>query len=69
MSRNRSHKPPKKSGPKKIVRGNFNVHDKWFELAKKEGYRARSAYKLIQLDEKFDLIQPGMNVLDVASAP
>lgn len=62
-------KQNKKWWPKKIIRWNFNVHDKWFELAKKEGYRARSAYKLIQLDEKFGLIRPGMKVVDVACAP
>lgn len=62
-------KKGEKKGPKKIHRGNFQVQDKWFDRAKMEGYRARSAYKLLQLDEKFDLIQPGMFVLDVASAP
>lgn len=61
--------PPKKKWPKKIHRGNFTVQDKWFEKAKQDGYRARSAYKLLQIDEHFHLIQPGMRILDIASAP
>ena len=69
QTRFKKTQPAKKSWPKKVIRGNFNVHDKWFDLAKKDGYRARSAYKLLQIDEKFHVIKPGMHVLDVASAP
>jgi 23S rRNA (uridine2552-2'-O)-methyltransferase len=47
----------------------FVVRDPYFEKAKKLGYRARSAFKLIEIQEKFDIIKPGMAVLDVASAP
>lgn len=47
----------------------FIVQDPYFEKAKKLGYRARSAFKLIEIDEKFHLIHPWMCVLDVASAP
>ena len=47
----------------------FVVHDPYFEKAKKLGYRARSAFKLLEIQQKYNLIQPGMNVLDVASAP
>lgn len=47
----------------------FIIQDPYFEKAKKLGYRARSAFKLIEIQEKFAVIQPGMNVLDVAAAP
>ncbi|MDD4151327.1 MAG: RlmE family RNA methyltransferase [Candidatus Gracilibacteria bacterium] len=47
----------------------FIIHDEYFFKAKKEGYRARSAFKLIELQEKFSLIKAGMKVCDVASAP
>jgi len=35
----------------------FIIHDEYFFKAKKEGYRARSAFKLIELQEKFSLIK------------
>ena len=47
----------------------FIVHDPYFEKAKKLGYRARSAFKLLEIQEKYNIIQPRMNVLDIASAP
>ena len=47
----------------------FIVRDPYFEKAKKLGYRARSAFKLLEIQEKYAIIQPGMCVLDVASAP
>jgi 23S rRNA (uridine2552-2'-O)-methyltransferase len=47
----------------------FIVHDPYFEKAKKLGYRARSAFKLLEIQERFDLLKPKMKVLDVASAP
>jgi 23S rRNA (uridine2552-2'-O)-methyltransferase len=37
--------------------------------AKKDGYRARSAYKLIEIQEKYHLIKPGDIVLDLGAAP
>lgn len=47
----------------------YVVHDPYFKKAKELGYRARSAFKLLEIQEKFQIIKPGMNVLDVASAP
>ena len=47
----------------------FIIHDPYFEKAKKLGYRARSAFKLLEIQEKFGIIKPQMNVLDVAAAP
>ncbi|MDG1821554.1 MAG: RlmE family RNA methyltransferase, partial [Methylophilaceae bacterium] len=37
--------------------------------AQKEGYRARAAYKLIEIDDKDRLIKPGMTVVDLGAAP
>ena len=47
----------------------FIVQDPFYEKAKKLGYRARRAFKLLEIQDKFHLIQPKMNVLDIASAP
>ena len=46
-----------------------HVSDPFVKQAQKEGYRARSAYKLIELNEKDRLIRPGMRILDLGSAP
>jgi len=43
--------------------------DEYYNRAKQEGYRARSAYKLIQLDEAAGLIGPDDAVLDLGAAP
>jgi len=45
------------------------VQDHWFRRAKEEGYRARSAFKLLELQEKFRLLRPGDRVLDAGAAP
>ena len=37
--------------------------------SKIEGYRARSVYKLIEIDEKFKIFKGGMNVIDIGAAP
>jgi 23S rRNA (uridine2552-2'-O)-methyltransferase len=47
----------------------FIVQDPFYEKAKKLGYRARSAFKLLEIQDKFHIIKPKMNVLDIASAP
>lgn len=62
----------------KTARGRKNSSTKWLErqlndpyvaLAKKEGYRSRAAYKLIEIDEKFDILKPGKSVVDLGAAP
>lgn len=45
------------------------VQDHWFRRAKEEGFRARSAYKLLELDDRFHLLRKGDRVLDVGAAP
>lgn len=46
-----------------------HVNDPYVKLAQKEGYRSRSAYKLIELNEKERLLRPGLRVMDLGSAP
>ncbi|WP_295856341.1 RlmE family RNA methyltransferase [uncultured Xylophilus sp.] len=48
---------------------NEHVNDTYVKLAAKEGYRARAAYKLQEIDESLDLIRPGHVVVDLGSAP
>ncbi|WP_044957725.1 23S rRNA (uridine(2552)-2'-O)-methyltransferase [Halarchaeum acidiphilum] len=43
--------------------------DEYYNRAKQQGYRARSAYKLKQLDREFDLIGHGDTVVDLGAAP
>ena len=43
--------------------------DHYRRLAKKEGYRSRAAYKLIEIDEKFDVLKKGYVVIDFGAAP
>lgn len=46
-----------------------NQKDHYYRLAKEEGYRARSAYKLLQINEKFHLIKKSDSVVDLGAAP
>ena len=46
-----------------------HIDDHYVQKAQKEGYRARAAYKLIEINEKTNLITKGMTVVDLGSAP
>lgn len=46
-----------------------HLNDPYVKLAQKEGYRARAAYKLIEIDDKDKLIKPGMTIVDLGSTP
>ncbi len=48
---------------------NDHVNDTYVKLAKLEGYRARAAYKLKEIDETLHLIKPGQLVVDLGSTP
>lgn len=48
---------------------NEHVNDHYVHLAQKEGYRARAAYKLLEINEKDKLIRPGTILADLGSAP
>jgi len=47
----------------------YHPRDRFFEQAKKEGYRARSAYKLGEIQRRFRLLRRGDRVLDLGAAP
>ena len=48
---------------------NKQKKDIYVRQSKIEGYRARSAYKLIEIDQKFKIFRGGMNVIDIGAAP
>jgi 23S rRNA (uridine2552-2'-O)-methyltransferase len=45
------------------------LNDPYVARAKREGYRSRAAYKLLELDDKFKLLKPGQRVVDLGAAP
>lgn len=45
------------------------LNDPYVQRAQAEGWRARSAYKLLELDEKFGLLKKGMRIVDLGAAP
>lgn len=47
----------------------YEKPDRWSIKARKEGYPARSVYKLEEIDAKFGLLRPGARVLDIGAAP
>lgn len=72
---------PRKPGPKvkvRTARGRSVGQAKWLlrqlndpyvAAAKTEGWRSRAAYKLIELDDKYRLLKPGMRIVDLGAAP
>ena len=45
------------------------INDPFVAEARARGYRSRAAFKLLQLDEKLDLLKPGLRVVDLGAAP
>ena len=45
------------------------MNDPYVQRSKKEGYRSRSAYKLIEIDERDRILKPGLRVVDLGAAP
>ncbi len=43
--------------------------DVYSKQAKKDGYRSRAAYKLLQIDEKFQIFKPNQTIIDLCGAP
>lgn len=46
-----------------------HLHDPYVQLAQREGYRTRAAYKLKEIDEQDQLIRPGQIIVDLGAAP
>ena len=62
----------------KTAKGRKNSSTRWLQRqlndpfvlkAKKEGYRSRAAYKLLDIDEKFKVLKQGLQVIDLGAAP
>ncbi|MGC2083574.1 MAG: RlmE family RNA methyltransferase [Bradyrhizobium sp.] len=45
------------------------LNDPYVAQAKRDGYRSRAAYKLLEIDDKHRLLKPGMTVVDLGAAP
>ena len=45
------------------------INDPYVHLSKKEGYRSRAAYKILELDDQFKFFKPGKVVIDLGAAP
>jgi 23S rRNA (uridine2552-2'-O)-methyltransferase len=45
------------------------LNDPYVKRAKAEGYRSRAAYKLIEMDERFEILKPGARVIDLGATP
>lgn len=60
-----------RSRSKKVDKAWLSAHlaDPYVKQAQREGYRARAAYKLAEIDETLGLIRPGQVVVDLGSAP
>ena len=48
---------------------NDHLNDPYVKMAQREGYRARAAYKLKEIDETLHLLRPGQVVVDLGAAP
>ena len=46
-----------------------HLNDPYVAAAQEEGYRSRAAFKLLQIDEKFKILKPGLRVVDLGAAP
>ena len=57
----------KNTGAQKWITRQLN--DPFVEKAKAENYRCRSAFKLIEINERFNLLKPGFTVVDCGAAP
>lgn len=45
------------------------LNDPYVAKAQKEGWRSRAAYKLLEMDDKYKFLKPGMSVVDLGAAP
>ncbi len=61
-----AHRAKSESSKRWIER---QLQDPYVRQAKSEGFRARAAYKLLEIDQKMGLMRPGMRVVDLGCAP
>lgn len=54
---------------KKVNRWSYIIRDEYAIKAQKAWYRARSIYKLFEIQERFDLIKPNLSIIDIGCAP
>ena len=45
------------------------LNDPYVAAAKRDGWRSRAAYKLLEIDDKYQLLKPGMKIVDLGAAP
>ncbi len=45
------------------------LNDPYVARAKRDGYRSRAAYKLLEMDDRYHLLKPGMRIVDLGAAP
>lgn len=45
------------------------LNDPYVAQAKRDGYRSRAAYKLLEIDDRYKLLQPGQKIVDLGAAP
>src|SRR5512135_2442936 len=45
------------------------LNDPYVARAKREGFRSRAAFKLVEIDDKYHFLKPGMTVVDLGAAP
>ena len=62
-------KPGKRRTPSSRAWLERQISDPYVARAKREGFRSRAAFKLIEIDEKFHLLKPGARVVDLGAAP
>src|SRR5712691_3470206 len=76
MSTDRSTRPLKarvKTGKNRSLSSKLwlerQLNDPYVERARREGFRSRAAFKLIEIDDKHRLLKPGARVVDLGAAP
>jgi 23S rRNA (uridine2552-2'-O)-methyltransferase len=80
MSEKRGGAPPPRALKQRVKTGNKRslssklwlerqLNDPYVARAKREGWRSRAAFKLLEIDEKYHLLKPGQRVLDLGAAP
>lgn len=59
--------PKKKSSSRRWIED--HEKDEFVQRARREGYRSRACYKLLEVDERYNLLRPGLTVVDLGAAP